>query len=543
MRNKINRSAYMRYKLLVSLCLASLSCFIAIAQETNEYTIKINPDHEYQVMHSFGASDAWRCQFIGKYWPEEKKEQIARWLFSKKFDSKGNPEGIGLSLWRFYIGAGSMEQGDSSGIFNFWRRAECFQNPDGTYDWNKHKGQQWFLEAAERYEVDYSLAFTISAPVNMTVNGKAFNEGGNASMNIKTGMMKDYSRFLTDVIEHFEKEGRPIDYISPFNEPQWNWNKGNQEGTPATNEDIFEFTSLLSHELNNRNLQTEIAFGECASINYLFNAEKNNLSRSDQIKVFFDKKSPFFIGDLPKLRQIISSHSYFTTWPVNIQLKARQKLANRIHEINPELEYWQSEFCILESNDEITGGGVRDLGMGTALYVARVIHSDITVAHASSWQWWTAITQCDYKDGLIYIDENGIPGNPNSENLKFDGDYHDSKLLWALGNYSRFVRPGMHRIEVNNLSGIPEIKQLTDLMVSGYKSDNEIVLVFVNQSEYSKIIDFAGEVLPENLRVKTYITDKNRNLEFCEEKIKNICVPPRSLMTMIIERKYINDTL
>ena len=36
-----------------------------------------------------------------------------------------------------------------------------------------------------------------------------------------------------------------------------------------------------------------------------------------------------------------------------------------------------------------------------ALYMARVIHYDLTLAHASSWQWWLAISPYDYKDGLV----------------------------------------------------------------------------------------------------------------------------------------------
>ncbi|MCK5704086.1 MAG: glycoside hydrolase, partial [Cyclobacteriaceae bacterium] len=54
--------------------------------------------------------------------------------------------------------------------------------------------------------------------------------------------------------------------------------------------------------------------------------------------------------------------------------------------------------CILQKNDEIKGGSKRDLGMPTALYVARIIHNDMVITNATSWQWWTAITQADYKD-------------------------------------------------------------------------------------------------------------------------------------------------
>lgn len=58
----------------------------------------------------------WFAEGIGKYWPEEKKQKIAQLLFSRQTDDKGNPLGIGLSGWRFNIGAGTQEQADKSGI-------------------------------------------------------------------------------------------------------------------------------------------------------------------------------------------------------------------------------------------------------------------------------------------------------------------------------------------------------------------------------------------------------------------------------------------
>ncbi len=54
--------------------------------------------------------------------------------------------------------------------------------------------------------------------------------------------------------------------------------------------------------------------------------------------------------------------------------------------------------------------GKRDLGMKTACLWQRRIHNDITVANASSWQWWTALTRCDFKDGLIYLDDGRSDG-------------------------------------------------------------------------------------------------------------------------------------
>src|SRR5690606_18004665 len=109
----------MRYIKLLLFCFAGF--FNALGQ-INEVIVRIDPSKIFQYMDGFGASDAWRCQFVGKNWPLEKREAIADLLFSKEFDKDGNPKGIGLSIWRFYLSAGTSEQGDSSGIANVWRR-------------------------------------------------------------------------------------------------------------------------------------------------------------------------------------------------------------------------------------------------------------------------------------------------------------------------------------------------------------------------------------------------------------------------------------
>jgi hypothetical protein len=84
--------------------------------------------------------------------------------------------------------------------------------------------------------------------------------------------------------------------------------------------------------------------------------------------------------------------------------------------------------------------------MDAALFVARLIHSDLTIAEARSWQWWTAVSEVDYKDGLVYLDDGsqGDSGRmgPETVSLMHDGMVRESKLLWVLGNYSRFLRPG-----------------------------------------------------------------------------------------------------
>ena len=100
----------MKHLGLMALLIWLAGCRGKVPDELN--VITLDPSRTFQTMEGFGASDAWRCQFVGKYWPEERREYIADLLFSREADSLGNPKGIGLSIWRFYLGSGTMELGD-----------------------------------------------------------------------------------------------------------------------------------------------------------------------------------------------------------------------------------------------------------------------------------------------------------------------------------------------------------------------------------------------------------------------------------------------
>ena len=516
------------------LCLSNVAAD-ASAEHGEPFHVKTRPEVEYQTIDGFGASDAWRAQFVGKNWPMEKRNQIADLLFSQEDDEKGNPKGIGLSIWRFYLSAGITAQDGIPDIGNPWRRGECFQNADGTYDWSRYEGQRWFLQAAKDRGVQRFLAFPNAAPVHMSNNGRAYATQGDIHLNVKPGYMDDYAEYLVAVMEHFSRNGMPFDYLSPINEPQWNWDGSGQEGTPALNEEIYALVRYLSHGLSARGLETKVVIGEAGTIGHAcmpmdaFGMTSDG--RDDQARFFFSEDSPFYIGDLPNVEKTISAHSYHSVWPLDKQVEYRRMVREALNRASPDLGYWMSEYCILQRNGEIGGGGGRDLTMKTALYVARIIHNDLTLCHAKSWQWWTAITQVDFKDGLVYLDdgsrgETGEMGG-HVESLQHDGVVRDSKLLWVLGNYSRFVRPGMLRIECS----LAEEASMEDgLLVSAYTDakEGQTVYVFTNLSEQERRVHIGT-----HRQVKTYTTDKQRNLEPAFQYLDNVSIPRRAVVTVI----------
>ncbi|WP_016777466.1 glycoside hydrolase [Anaerophaga thermohalophila] len=507
---------------------------------TSGEVIFVDPSVTLQTMEGFGASDAWRTQFVGANWPLEKRNAIADLLFSRDVKEDGSPEGIGLSLWRFNIGAGSAEQGSASDIENSWRRAECFLNEDGTYNWSKQEGQQWFLRAAKERGVESLLGFVNSPPVHFTKNGKAYSPGGN-SINLEAGRLPDYAEFLATVCQHFDNEGITINYLSPVNEPQWDWDSPGQEGSPATNQDVAALVRELSASLEEKDVPTQIVVPEAGELYYLYE-DHGRTERGNQVDAFFNPASSQYIGDIPQVKDVVLGHSYFTTANLSTLVDVRTNLGTRINRTGGEAGFWQSEFCILENTDDIGDGWGRDLDMETALYVARVIHFDLTLANAGSWSWWTALSQYDYKDGLIYLDNgnDGIngPSHPDSEPLKTDGYFRESKLLWALGNYSRFVRPGMVRVKSGYSVPKSEEFMASNVMFSAYKDieENKLVLVFVNYSGSDKKMTIGS--LGDTFTVSgntfdSYTTSATQNLEKGAMPADDIVIKGRSVVTLV----------
>lgn len=475
-------------------------------------TLSIDPSVKFQTIDNFAASDAWSCQFAGN-WPEEKKNAIADWLFSKDTLPDGSPKGIALSGWRFNFGGGSAQQGEESGIKDEWRRGESFLNKNGIIDLSLQKGQQWFLRAAKQRGVKDIIGFYNSPPVQFTRNGKAF--ASNSVCNIGPERYADFANYIAATIKGVKQQtGIDFNYISPVNEPQWDWSDGGQEGSPYYNSDIGGIVKAVSKSLSEAQLSTKIILPETADYYYLYE-DRDKAGKGTQVAAFFDETSVDYIGKLPNVGNIVAAHSYFTSSPREQAIKIRQQVHNTITGYN-DLKFWQSEYCILGDNDGDIKGEGKDLGIIPALYMARLVHNDLVYAHASAWQWWLAVSPYDYKDGLVYIDMN-----------KTDGKYYSSKLMWALGNYSRFVRPGMQRV-----SSSADIQK--ELSVSAYTDEQEkkLVVVVVNESANEKYIkaSIANGSLTD---VNCYVTSSSQDLTKMIQENNTIKVPEKSIVTIV----------
>lgn len=521
----------MKYKTLLFSLFTTASLF---AQQPAIH-FKIETDKSLQIMEHFGASDCWSMQFIGR-WPQEKQNQVADWLFSTENDTNGQPKGIGLSLWRFNVGAGSAEQGEDSRIGSPWTRSECFLQPDGTYNWNKQQGQRNFLRLAKERGVNRFLAFLNSPPVHFTQNGLATNTGREGTLNLKEEHYEDFARFLANVMKGVEEnDGIKFDYLCPFNEPDghWNWIGPKQEGTPATNREIARAVRLISKEFVNKQIDTKILVNESSDYRCMFDTHMTNRERGYQIQSFFNPDSTAtYLGDTPNVPRLIVGHSYWTNTPLSDLHDIRCQLRDTLNKY--KTDFWQTETCIMGNDEEIGGGGGFDFTMKTALYVARIIHHDIVYAGARSWQWWRSIGG-DYKDGLI---------REYSDDTLLDGEVKDSKLMWALGNYSRFIRPGAVRKKIVTANDNGEVvpdgdTDVTGLMCSAYQNaDGKEVLVVINYAIEDKEFTFSQDNgVTKDWKIYRTSDKRDENLSPVGKTKtgRPVQIPARSIITLITD--------
>lgn len=480
-------------------------------------TIDIDLNQKYQTIDNFAASDCWWAHIIGDKWTTANKDSVADLLFS-------TTKGIGLSAWRFNLGAGLDNIGDT------WRTAETFETSEGEYDWTVNEGGQWFLKAAKERGVDRFIAFVTSPPKRMTRNGHTYCTDGQGSTNLKDGYYNQYSKYLVDIMKHFRDSlGINFDYISPVNEPQWEWNGNSQEGNRASNNDIKKIVDSLYAELSNQDLATEIIIPESGSIPNWYTTES---SISNKYGKTYGNYLYSLFNDtniVEKAAKIFAGHSYWSDLLSSEVVQARQSLYSSMGQfLKLGYKYWVTEYCILEGTNG-QGGNGRDLTMTTALDVARIINFDLTIANASAWQWWLALSKYDYKDGLIFTDYSDHSPYPY-ENIV------QSKTLWAMGNYSRYIRPGSQRISCSGAN------DRYGLMSSAYvdSSETKVVVVLVNVGSGNKEVkfNFSGLDSLQNIEYLTpYVTsdgtgdDLRAYPAFSVDSVYTI--PAKSVVTVI----------
>lgn len=410
--------------------------------------IQIDSGKQLQAIEGFGASGAWWAQDVGG-WNDDSRERIIKLLFDQE-------EGIGLSIYRYNIGGG-----DGEDIPDSWRRAETFEIARGEYDWSRDANAIWVLKAAQQAGVEHFVAFANSPTARMTYSGRTNGDEEQPS-NLPEEMYPQFAQYLVDVVQHLqEDEGIPIGWLSPINEPQWEWlTKNGQEGCHYTPDEVAGMTKALIQTVQDNNLDVKISAFESGewkdSSNYI-----ERLLSDSEIAPYLDH---------------LAIHSY---WSDGLD---KERLIFYLDKHYPGIAIQTTEWTEMEQG--------RDTGMVSALLLANTIHEDLTIGRVISWQYWIAVSKYNFRDGLLYVALN-------------DHEITETKRLWAMGNYSRFVRPGYQRVVAE--SSLPNLKTTafespdkTKLVVVVVHNGDQEVTIEINNSQTGFSLVFMYETSKEN---------------------------------------------
>lgn len=115
---------------------------------------------------------------------------------------------------------------------------------------------------------------------------------------------------------------------------------------------------------------------------------------------------------------------------------------------------WQTEVSAFNANDP---------GIADALYWAKLVHFHLAEDNVSGWLYWWLVSPGPNREALIDLD----PG---------DWAWLANKRLFALGQFSRFLRPGAVRVAAT-ANPAPEV------YVSAYAAPGQTIVVAINGQE------------------------------------------------------------
>jgi O-glycosyl hydrolase len=384
-------------------------------------TVRATPS---QTMQGFGASGAWWPNDLVHFRPEV-QQTVADLLFGQ--------QGIALSVYRYNIGGGGQDVTIPA------RGPETMLVAPGVYDWSRDPGGRLFLRLAAERGVPILIGFANSAPTVWTTSEKPF--GGY----LRPGAEADYARYLVDVVAHFrDAEGITLSYVSPMNEPNSTFDHGGQEGMGVPLEQRSVLIRALGRELAARAPYCRVIADE-----------------SSRAGEQFMREVPQWLGDDETAQYVAALAQHRYDFVHNLTLELSRELAEASGK-----PLWFTEICCLDSRTGVWGPQY-DPTIKAALQMANMIAQGLTVANDAAFHWWVACSSVigrdpaadpeavrrpnddGWNDGLLYYDPN-YAENGNQQ-------IYVTKRYFALGHFSRYVRPGDRRHDV---AGAPRDLQI-----------------------------------------------------------------------------------
>jgi len=377
--------------------------------EQQHLDVTVDWNESHQSIDGFGASSA----FFGGTITDDQADQL--------FDAK---KGIGLSLLRTMIGVPADTQTDGS---------ESTDDPMPVATAPELSTAQ---QAMARGTKIWAAAWT-PPPIWKTTNNKkgSDRDAGYSTNTLQEAHYQDFATYLADFVGMMKENGVELMGVSPVNEPDYTatWDNS-QMDPPALTKFMRDYMgpTFRSRFPDVKTIAPETAnFPSCQS--------------------YVDT----LLGDSTAagLTDIIATHPYPASGSTNLSYHAPQ---------DHQKHFWETEW-----SQENAGGDTPDPSMTSAIDMAKHIHDHMVTTEMNAWNWWA-----------IYITEDGLNDNTrlNPAFIQPDatkGPPYMFRRGYAFGNWSKFVRPGFHRIGATD-------HPTSGVLIEAYRDDTHLALIAVN---------------------------------------------------------------
>ncbi|KAJ6520909.1 glycoside hydrolase [Mycena vulgaris] len=307
---------------------------------------------------------------------------------------------------------------------------------------NNDSSQIWLSQKAIGYGVKTFYADAWGAPYFMKTNGAVGGGGslcGVSGASCASGDWRQaYANFLVQYVQYYKKNNITITHLGFLNEPEFaaSYSSMLSSGTQAA-----DFIKVLYPTLQSAGLGSQVKITCCDSEGW--NNQKTMTAQL--VSAGVDSQ----VG-------LITSHSYVTSPDVPISTS---------HNV------WMTEYADLNGSWNINW--FSNGAMGEGLYWAKLIYNGIVNARLSGYLYWEGAETGVTTDSCL-ISISGSTVTPSAR-------------LWAMAQWSRFVRPGAVRIATTSGS--------TSLLTSAFKNtDGTVSIQVINtaSTEQAVSISVAG---------------------------------------------------
>ena len=401
-----------------------------------------------QQIDGFGFCEAFHEARNLQSFPEKERAFLLDLLFSAN-------GGMGFSILRNIVGDGAtVENKDGT--------TASIEPAPGVWNWAGDEDQIWLMNEAKRRGCTRFLSSVWSPPAWMKTN-KQTSDGGS----LRPDKYQDFAEYLAAyVFEYKSRYGLDIYAISPTNEPNY---KATWSSCLWTGEELRNFIRKnLVPALAAKGVSPEIVIDEHAH----WSDEYINAILADPI--------------CNQAIHIVAAHAYAATDQAFMPYSTRT--GSFPNALKQKKRIWQTE---------VSAGDKNIVTMDDGVYWAGLLHAHLTQNDVSGWLWWWGTHAGNSRSSLIALDMTAK-------------SYTLSKRLFTIGQYSRFIRPGSHRVNaVENPVGNVRFSAYLDPL------GKQLICVAINDDSKDQqfSIQFGGIPATSCSPVRTSRTETHQRLE------------------------------